>query len=132
MLYGIDIPLALGLLALWLAAGILVGRLPTSGLQRRRRVRGALLLTWAALVAAGGYGLGILAGLSWVATPGHAWLYLMLTALPAAVVGVVAVPRMGASRSPAATGEGTDRPHPRHRHDADDGRRQGEIERAHV
>ena len=106
MLYGIDIPLALGLLALWLAAGILVGRLPTSGLQRRRRVRGALLLTWAALVAAGGYGLGILAGLSWVATPGHAWLYLMLTALPAAVVGVVAVPRMRAIRAPTVTGEG--------------------------
>lgn len=113
MLYGIDIPFALGLLVLWLAAGLLVGGLPTSSPPRRRRRAGtALVLTWAALGAATGYALAILADLSWVATPAHTWLYLALTALPAVVVIVWALPRMLAARRAAVRYDGTADPGP--------------------
>lgn len=103
MLYGIDIPLALALLVLWFAAGLAAAGLPSSGPhRRRRRARSALVLIWAALGVATGYALSILTGLSWVATPALTWLYLTLTALPAAVVGSVTLPRMIAARRTAA------------------------------
>lgn len=107
MLYGIDIPLAIGLLALWFAAGIQTGCLTTADpLRLRRRARRALVLAWAALAVAAGYGLAILTQLSWTATPAHTWLYLLLTALPALAVGVLTLPRLRTLRRTAAGDEG--------------------------
>ncbi|GAB3236690.1 hypothetical protein GCM10027447_35210 [Glycomyces halotolerans] len=103
MLYGIDAPLALLTLALWLAAGIQSGRLaaPTSPQRRRRRVRNLLGTFAAAMATAAGYGLAVLTDQSWFMTPDLVWLHLAFTAVPAAAVGAVSLPRIVALRRSA-------------------------------
>ncbi|GAB3996081.1 hypothetical protein GCM10029992_15080 [Glycomyces albus] len=100
MLYGIDAPLALLALALWLAAGVQSGRLafPASPQRHRRRARNLLLTFAAAMATAAAYDLAVLTDRSWFMTPDLLWLHLAFTAVPAAAAGAVGLPRILAAR----------------------------------
>lgn len=100
MLYGIDTPLAFLALALWFAAGIQSGRLglPASAHRRQRRARNLQWTVLAAMATAAAYGLAALTDRSWFMTPDLLWLHLAFTAVPAAIVGAVSLPRIVAAR----------------------------------